>query len=97
MELFSSGLTASALLSAISANVQTTLSAIGPVIELVVGIVFGFVIARYLIGLFKQTGTTATGEHHIKSDLNMYHHSNAEMEAIGMDPMGISEYDEGRF
>jgi hypothetical protein len=97
MDLFSSGLTASALLSAISDNVQTTLSAIGPLIELAVGIIFAFVIARYLISLFRQAGTTSTGEHHIKSDLNMYHHSNLEMEAAGMDPMGISEYDEGNF
>lgn len=96
MDIFSSGLTSSALLSAVSSNVQDVLANIAPIIELVVGVVLAFILARYLISLFKATGTT-DGPHHIKSDLNMYHHSDIEMQATGMDPMGISEYDEGRF
>ena len=96
MDIFSSGLTSSALLSAVSSNVQDVLANIAPIIELVIGVVLAFVLARYLISLFGATGTTG-GEHHIKSDLNMYHHSDAEMRSTGMDPMGISEYDEGSF
>jgi len=94
MDIFSTGLTGSAFLSAVSSNVQDVISSIGPIIELVVGVILAFILARYLIGLFSSVGS---GEHHIKSDLNMYHHSDAEMRATGMDPMGISDYDEGRF
>ena len=96
MNIFSSGLTSSALLSAVSSNVQDVLANIAPIIELVIGVVLAFVLARYLISLFASTGTTGTGGH-IKSDLNMYHHSDAEMRATGMDPMGIQDYDEGNF
>jgi hypothetical protein len=96
MDIFSTGLTSSALLSAVSANVQDTLASLAPVIELVIGVVLAFVLARYLISLFSATGTTGTGGH-IKSDLNMYHHSDAEMQAKGIDPMGIQDYDEGNF
>ena len=96
MDIFSTGLTSSALLSAVSANVQDTLASLAPVIELVIGVVLAFVLARYLISLFSATGTTGTGGH-VKSDLNMYHHSDAEMQAKGIDPMGIQDYDEGNF
>lgn len=96
MNIFSSGLTSSALLSAVSTNVQDVLANIAPILELVIGVVLAFIFARYLISLFKATGSTSDNSH-IKSDLNMYHHSNAEMEATGMDPMGISDYNEGRF
>lgn len=95
MDLFSSGLTSSALLSAVSANVQEVLANISPIVELIIGVVLAFILARYLISLFKSTGTTEGG--HVKSDLNMYHYSNAQMEHEGIDPMGISEFDEGRF
>jgi hypothetical protein len=96
MDIFSTGLTSSALLSAVSANVQDTLASLAPVIELVIGVVLAFVLARYLISLFRSTGTTG-GEHHIKSDLNMYHYSDTQMKHEGIDPMGIAEFDEGRF
>ena len=95
MDLFSSGLTSSALISAVSANVQEVLANIAPIIELIIGVVLAFILARYLISLFKSTGTTEGG--HVKSDLNMYHHSDAEMRSTGMDPMGIQDYDEGNF
>ena len=96
MDLFSTGLTSSALIASVASNVQDILANISPILELVIGVILAFILARYLIGLFGATGSS-TGDHHMKSDLNMYHHSNAEMEAIGMDPMGIQEYDEGRF
>lgn len=92
MNIFSTNLTASALLSAISANVQSTISAIGPVLELVVGIAFAFVLIKYLIGLFSGVGS-ASGDHHIRSDFNLYHYSAKEMEAKNIDPWGISEFD----
>ena len=60
MDIFSTGLTSSALLSAVSANVQDTLASLAPVIELVIGVVLAFVLARYLISLFSATGTTGT-------------------------------------
>ena len=50
------GFTATALLSAVSTNVQTTLASVGPVIELVVGVILAFVLAKYLIGIFKHVG-----------------------------------------
>jgi hypothetical protein len=96
MDIFSTGLTSSALLSAVSANVQDTLASLAPVIELVIGVVLAFVLARYLISLFRSTGTTGTGGH-VKSDLNMYHYSDMQMKHEGIDPNGISEFDEGRF
>jgi len=48
--------TGSAFLAASVANVQTTLASVAPVIELVVGIILAFVLAKYLIGLFKHVG-----------------------------------------
>lgn len=97
MDLFqTTGWTASALLASVSANTQEVIANIAPIIELVVGVVLAFVLARYLISLFASTGTTGTGGH-VKSDLNMYHHSDAEMRSTGMDPMGIQDYDEGNF
>jgi hypothetical protein len=96
MDIFSTGLTSSALLSAVSSNMQDVLANIAPIIELVIGVVLAFVLARYLISLFSATGTTGTGGH-VKSDLNMYHHSDAEMRSTGMDPMEIQDYDEGNF
>jgi hypothetical protein len=50
------GFTATALLSAVATNTQTTIASVGPVIELVVGVILAFVLAKYLIGLFKHVG-----------------------------------------
>ena len=55
-----SGFTATALLSAVATNTQTTIASVGPVIELVVGIILAFVLARYLIGLFRHVGRTSS-------------------------------------
>ena len=96
MDLFSTGLTGSAFIGAITANVQDVLSSIGPIIELVVGVILAFVLARYLISLFSSVGKS-DGPHHIKSDLNRYHYSDMQMEHEGIEPNGISEFDEGRF
>ena len=50
------GFTATALMSAVATNTQTTLASVGPVIELVVGVILAFVLAKYLIGLFRSVG-----------------------------------------
>jgi hypothetical protein len=50
------GFTATALTSAVATNTQTTLASVGPVIELVVGVILAFVLAKYLIGLFRSVG-----------------------------------------
>ena len=50
------GFTATALMSAVATSTQTTLASVGPVIELVVGVILAFVLAKYLIGLFRSVG-----------------------------------------
>lgn len=56
MDLFTTGYTAANLVGNVATAVQTTLASIGPVIELVVGVILAFVLAKYLIGLFKHVG-----------------------------------------
>ena len=57
MDIFSATIwTGSALTAAVATSVQTPLASLAPVIELVVGIVLAFVLARYLISLFKHVG-----------------------------------------
>ena len=56
MDLFTTGYTGTDLVANVGTAVQTTLASIGPVIELVVGVILAFVLAKYLIGLFKHVG-----------------------------------------
>ena len=56
MDIFSTGYTASTLLASVTTGAQDTFASLGPVIALVVGIVLAFVVARYLIGIFKTVG-----------------------------------------
>jgi hypothetical protein len=56
MDLFTTGYLGSDLVANVATAVQTTLASIGPVIELVVGVILAFVLAKYLIGLFKHVG-----------------------------------------
>jgi hypothetical protein len=56
MDLFTTGYTGADLVGNVATAVQTTLASIGPVIELVVGVILAFVLAKYLIGLFKHVG-----------------------------------------
>lgn len=58
MDLFTTGYLASDLVANVATAVQTTLASIGPVVELVVGIILAFVLARYLISLFRHVGKT---------------------------------------
>jgi putative flippase GtrA len=95
MQIFqTTGGTATALIASATTAVQDTFADLAPIIALVVGMILAFILARYIMGLFKHAGSS-TGN--VKSDLNMYHHSDAEMKAKNIDPMGISQYDEGRF
>jgi hypothetical protein len=56
MDLFTTGYLGSDLVANVATAVQTTLASIAPVLELVVGISLAFVLAKYLIGLFKHVG-----------------------------------------
>ena len=56
MDLFTTGYLGTDLVANVATAVQTTLASVAPVIELVVGIILAFVLAKYLIGLFKHVG-----------------------------------------
>jgi ribonuclease PH len=57
MQIFqTTGGTAAALIASATTAVQDTFADLAPIIALVVGIVLAFVVARYVIGLFKHVG-----------------------------------------
>ena len=56
MNLFATGYLASDLVANVATATQTTIASVGPVIELVVGIILAFVLAKYLVGLFRHVG-----------------------------------------
>jgi len=56
MNLFATGYLASDLVANVATATQTTLASVAPVIELVVGIILAFVLAKYLIGIFRSVG-----------------------------------------
>lgn len=56
MDIFSTGYTASDLTANVATASQTTFASVAPVVELVVGIILAFVLAKYLISLFKHVG-----------------------------------------
>jgi hypothetical protein len=58
MDIFSTGYTSTDLTANVATAVQTTFASLGPVIELVVGIILAFIVARYVISLFRHTGKT---------------------------------------
>lgn len=97
MEIFSktTGVTP-ILLTGISDVIKITFADLAPIVALIIGMILTFILARYIMGLFKHAGSS-TGQHNIKSDLNMYHYSDDYMKEKGINPMGISEFDEGRF
>ena len=97
MDIFqTTGGTATALIASATTAVQTTFADLAPVIALVIGMILAFILARYIMGLFKHAGSDKE-PHHIKSDLNYRHYGDEYMKAKGIDPMGISKFDEGRF
>jgi len=59
MDIFSTGYTSAMLTANVSTAVQDTFASIAPVLEIVVGIVLAFIVARFVIGLFKHTGKTS--------------------------------------
>ena len=59
MDIFSTGYTSAMMTANVSDAVQTTFASIAPVLELVVGIILAFIVARFIIGLFKHTGRTS--------------------------------------
>jgi len=56
MDFFSSGYPASTLVANAASGAQTSIASLGPVIEVVAGIILAFIVVRYLIGLFKHVG-----------------------------------------
>jgi hypothetical protein len=58
MDIFSTGYTSANLVANVSDAVQTTFASLGPVLEVVVGIILAFIVARYVISLFRHTGRT---------------------------------------
>lgn len=58
MDIFSTGYTATTLVANVATAVQTTFASLAPIIEVVVGIILAFVVARYVISLFRHTGRT---------------------------------------
>jgi hypothetical protein len=56
MDIFSVDFTATDLTGAVATATQTTFASLAPIMELVIGIVLAFIVARYVIGLFRHTG-----------------------------------------
>jgi type II secretory pathway component PulF len=56
MDIFSTGYTSTMLTANVATAVQTTFASIAPILEVVVGIILAFIVAKYVISLFKHTG-----------------------------------------
>ena len=56
MDIFSTAYTSTMLVANVANAVQTTFASIAPVVEVVVGIILTFIVARYVISLFRHTG-----------------------------------------
>jgi hypothetical protein len=85
-----SNILTSLTISSITASATSFLSAFAPYIELIVGVLLAFFIINYLVSILGKNTTSGN----MKNDFNLYHHSNAEMEAKGIDAFGIEEYNE---
>lgn len=59
MDIFTTGYTASTLVASVADGAQTTFASIAPILAVVVGLILAFVVARYIIGLFKTAGRTS--------------------------------------
>lgn len=60
MDIFSTAYTSTMLVGNVATAVQTTFASLGPVIEVVVGIILAFIVARYVISLFRHTGRVSS-------------------------------------
>ena len=56
MDIFSTDYTSTDMLASVGTAVQTTFASLGPVLVVVVGIILAFIVAKYVISLFKHTG-----------------------------------------
>ena len=56
MDIFSTAYTSTMLTGNVATAVQTTFASLGPIVEVVVGIILAFIVAKYVISLFKHTG-----------------------------------------
>lgn len=56
MDIFSVAYTSTDMLASVGTAVQTTFASLGPVLVVVVGIILAFIVAKYVISLFKHTG-----------------------------------------
>jgi hypothetical protein len=59
MDIFSTGYTSTQLLASVATGAQETFASIAPLVAVVVGLILAFVVARYIIGLFKHAGRTS--------------------------------------
>jgi type II secretory pathway component PulF len=56
MDIFSTAYTASQLTADVATSVQTTFASLAPVLAVVVGLILTFIVARYVISLFRHAG-----------------------------------------
>ena len=56
MDIFSTAYPAATLVADASTAVQTTFASLAPILAVVIGLGLTFVVARYVIGLFKHAG-----------------------------------------
>lgn len=56
MDIFSTGYTATQLVASVAEGAQTTFASLAPILGVVVGLILAFIVARYVIGLFKHAG-----------------------------------------
>jgi putative Mn2+ efflux pump MntP len=56
MDLFSTGYTATTFLANVATAGQDTFASLGPVLEVVGGIILAFIVIKYVLSLVKTTG-----------------------------------------
>lgn len=56
MDIFSTGYTAANLVANVATATQTTFASLGPVLEVVGGIILAFIAVKYVLSLVKHTG-----------------------------------------
>ena len=56
MDIFSTAYSATTLVADVSGAVQTTFASLAPVLAVVVVLILTFIVARYVISLFKHAG-----------------------------------------
>jgi uncharacterized membrane-anchored protein YhcB (DUF1043 family) len=56
MDIFSVGYTSTMLIADVAEGAQATFASVAPILAVVVGLILTFVVARYIVGLFKTAG-----------------------------------------